>query len=260
VAGSPEETANPWLLLNRSFSDGAIPAVVDANSLSYILHLKLGDDFTFSRSEGSKIQFRVVAALADSLFQGEMLISEANFTKLFPEQQGYRFLLIDAPPGALAPLSDLLEDRLSNFGLDVSTTAERIRRYHEVENTYLSTFQSLGGLGLVLGCLGLVAVLLRNILENSRQLALLKAVGFTPRHLMIMVASENIIVLFLGLSVGTLCAMLAIIPAVLNRGGHFPWHGFIWLLPSVLLTGIISSAFVAYTLLRIPLVSVLKVE
>jgi ABC-type lipoprotein release transport system permease subunit len=56
-------------------------------------------------------------------------------------------------------------------------TEERLANFHRVENTYLSTFQMLGGLGLILGTLGMAAVLLRNVLERRRELALLRAVG-----------------------------------------------------------------------------------
>ena len=75
-----------------------------------------------------------------------------------------------------------------------------------------------------------------------------------------MVSSENIILLSLGLAAGSLCAFVAIIPAVLERGGQFPSYSFAWLVPSILLAGAISSLFAAYTVLGIPLVTVLKSE
>ena len=34
---------NPWLLLESKHEDGAVPAVADANSMTYVLHLKLGE-------------------------------------------------------------------------------------------------------------------------------------------------------------------------------------------------------------------------
>jgi len=37
------------------------------------------------------------------------------------------------------------------------STPEKLAAFHRVENTYLSTFQALGGLGLLLGTLGLGA-------------------------------------------------------------------------------------------------------
>ncbi|HYN23927.1 MAG TPA: FtsX-like permease family protein, partial [Pyrinomonadaceae bacterium] len=49
LAESDEEKDNQWLLLNRESPDGAIPVIADANSLTYVLHLKLGEEFVLHR-------------------------------------------------------------------------------------------------------------------------------------------------------------------------------------------------------------------
>jgi hypothetical protein len=54
-------------------------------------------------------------------------------------------LLIEAPADRVPELTSLIEDRLSDFGADARSTAERLAEFHRVENTYLSTFQTLGG-------------------------------------------------------------------------------------------------------------------
>ena len=96
LAGTDEERANPWQLLEREQPDGAIPVIVDANSMTYVLHKSLGDEVAIDRA-GRPVSLRIVAALADSIFQSELLMSEANFRRLFPDQQGYQLLLIAAP-------------------------------------------------------------------------------------------------------------------------------------------------------------------
>ena len=168
----PQET-NPWSLLQREFPDGAIPVIADANSLTYVLHLKVGDDLIVD-----ELRLRIVGALSDSIFQSELLMSDKNFVRLFPGEQGYRFFLLDTPSTKSPEVAAALEERLSDFGFDAQSTAERLANFHRVENTYLSTFQLLGGLGLVLGTLGMAAVLLRNVFERRRELALLRAVGY----------------------------------------------------------------------------------
>ena len=78
--------------------------IADANSMTYVLHQALGDEIVIDRG-GRPIRLRLVAALADSIFQGELLMSEANFLRLFPEQEGYRFLLVERAGGAARPMS-----------------------------------------------------------------------------------------------------------------------------------------------------------
>jgi hypothetical protein len=250
---------NPWLLLNREFPDGAIPVITDANSLTYVLHLKVGEDLVVDHS-GQPLRLRIVGALADSLFQSELLMSDKNFVRLFPEEQGYRFFLLDTPPTSSAAAAALLEDRLSDFGFDAQSTEERIASFHRVENTYLSTFQLLGGLGLVLGTFGMAAVLLRNVFERRRELALLRAVGYNSSHFALMVISENVLMLCCGLAIGFVCALLAIAPVFFERGGRLPNISLGLLLLAVLVSGALASLVATLAALRSPLLPALRAE
>lgn len=260
LAVSDSERRNPWLLLDTVFPDGAFPVIGDANSLAYVLHLKVGEDWLLEREGREAVKLRIVAALDDSLFQRELLMSEENFKRLFPEQQGYRFFLFDVPPGRAAEVSQLIEDRLTDEGLDVSLTSERLAGFHRVENTYLSTFQFLGGLGLLLGTLGLAVVLLRNALERRRELAVLRAVGYTPRNLATMVASENIFLLLRGTAIGAASALIAILPAISSRGWRLPSGSLGWLLIAVLLAGLAASLLATRAALQTPLLGALHSE
>jgi len=260
IPGSAEETANPWLLLNRDLGDGTVPAIADANSLSYVLHLKLGDELTVQHGDRA-VRLRIVAALSDSLFQSELLISEKNFVRLFPDQQGYRFFLIDVPNHDRSPdVAAALEDRLADFGFDVQSTSERMASFHRVENTYLSTFQLLGGLGLALGTIGLAAILLRNVLERRRELALMRAVGYNSRHFTLMIVAENALLLFGGVATGAVCALLAIVPVLLTRQGQLANLSLGFMLLAVLVSGLSASILATWVTLRAPLLAALKSE
>jgi hypothetical protein len=259
MAATPEERANPWLLLNRKLDQDVVPVFGDANSMTYVLHLGIGDEFVLNRKEGP-LRLRLVGTLADSVFQSELLISEENFVRLFPDQQGYRFFLIDASQGDVPAITTALEGRLSDYGFDVTNTADRLSNFHRVENTYLSTFQMLGGLGLMLGTLGMAAVLLRNVFERRKELALLRAVGYNSSHFTIMVFAENALLLVLGLGTGTVCALLAIAPVFFERGGRLPNISLGLLLLAVLISGLTASLVATWAALRSPLLPALRAE
>jgi hypothetical protein len=246
---------NPWLLLESRLPGGAVPAIADANSMTYALHRKLGEEF-----ELAGVRYRIVAALQDSLFQGELIVSEENFLRLFPDAEGYRFFLLSTPPGKADEVARALAAALSDYGFVVQPTEARLASFHKVENTYLSTFRALGALGLILGTVGLAAVLMRNVLERRRELALLRAVGYRPRHLFTMVLAENVFLLLMGLATGAVCAALATAPAVTARGGHAPVASLAILLALVAATGIASSAVATAVALRSPLLDALKAE
>ncbi len=262
LAQTEDERNNPWLLLNKETADGAIPVIADANSLSYVLHLKPGEVFVLDQGAGkTPVRLLIVGALSDTIFQSELLMSEKNFLRQFPEQEGYRFFLLETPDTAQSnELAAALEDRLSDFGYDVVQTGERLASFHRVENTFISTFQMLGGLGLVLGTFGLGAVLLRNVLERRRELALLRAIGYNRLHFFTMVIAENVFLLSCGLITGTACALLAIAPVIFSRGGQPPTASLVMLLLAVLASGLTASLLATVAALRSPLLSALRAE
>ncbi len=260
LANTPEEQLNPWLLLESDPQEQVIPAIADANTIQYILHLSIGSEFTISGTGGAPIRLRLVAALRSSILQGALLISESNFLRVFPENEGYRFFLMENPnPMETIPIQSLKEG-LADWGFNIESTRDRLEAYHRVENTYLSTFQSLGSLGLILGTIGLAAVLLRNVLERRKELALLRAVGFRRRILSGIILSENALLMIWGLVSGSLCALLAIIPALHARGASFPLVMIGFILASVLATGLIASLFAVVAAFRSPLLAALHSE
>lgn len=260
LAASEEEKQNPWVLLQREFPDGAVPVIADANSMNYVLHLKLGEDLVLpAGKDGQPVKLRLVAALADSIFQSELVMAEKNFLRHFTAE-GYRLFLIETPGSDATAAVAHLEDRLSDFGFDVVPTAQRLANFHRVENTYLSTFQMLGGLGLLLGTLGMAAILLRNVLERRRELALLRAVGYNSSHFTLMIIAENAFLLCCGLVTGTACALLAIAPVFFSRPAHVGSFSLGVLLLAVLLSGLTASIVATWTALRTPLLPALRAE
>lgn len=259
LAGSDDERANPWLLLNRVEQDGAIPVIADANSMTYVLHRSIGDEFEMDNG-GTPVKLRFVAALSDSIFQSEVLMSSANFRRLFPDRPGYQMLLVHAA-GDIQQVADDIEQGLGDTEADAVDTGQYLAAFHRVENTYLSTFQTLGGLGLLLGTVGLATVLLRNVLERRRELALLSAVGYRRSHFVIMAAAENLLVVLGGLAVGAVCAAIAIAPAVAERGGRLPLSsGVLLLLGSVFVVALLSSVAAMAAATRSPLLEALRSE
>ncbi len=257
---------NPWELLQDELEPGVIPAIGDYNSVQWILHLGLGDELSIQDEQGDQLKLRLVGILQRSIFQSELLISEANFKKHFPSRSGYAYFLIQTPSTSDPVISaesaerigHTLENTLEDYGLDVTSTTEKLASYQAVENTYLSTFQTLGGLGLLLGTLGLGIVLLRNIIERSGELATLRAFGFRRATLSLMLLSENGFLLLIGILIGTVSALIAVTPHLTTPGVLAPWLSLMITLISVFLVGMVASAIAVYFALRRPLLPALK--
>jgi ABC-type antimicrobial peptide transport system permease subunit len=260
IAETPEERANPWLLLERRFDDRVVPVIGDATSLAYVFHLDVGDDFVMQGPDGRQLTLRIVGALRDSVLQSELIMADHQFTRLFPRNEGFRVFLIGTDPARAPAVAAALEQQLQDFGMDAQSTAERLASYHRVENTFLMTFQALGGLGLVLGTFGLGTVLLRNVLERRRELALLQATGYRRGHLVQMIMTESMFLLGCGLVLGVVCAAVAIAPAYLERAQPFPVLSTIGLLAAVMAAGLLSTIMATSAVARMSVLEALKNE
>jgi ABC-type antimicrobial peptide transport system permease subunit len=214
-----------------------VPAIGDANAIEWALGKQLGDTLDFRDEQGRTFQVKLAGAVANSILQGSLIIDEAEFAKRFPNEGGYRVFLIDAPSNSVARVSANLSRALQDVGLELTPTAVRLNEFNAVQNTYLSTFQVLGGLGLLLGSAGLGIVVLRNMLERRGELGLLTAVGFRRRALLAMALGEHGGLLGLGLGLGLVAAAVAVLPSLLTPGATLPYQSLALTLGAVFLNG-----------------------
>ena len=236
---------NPWSLLDESTGDpDVIPVVADNETAQYILKLGLGDTLEkpIVDQRGVQRKLKLVATLSHSIFQSELLMSEANFRTLFPNQSGFGTVLIEASEADVAEVQKRLGTDLEGYAATVDTTAARLAAYATVANTYLSTFQTLGSLGLMLGAIGLAVVLLRGLIERRAELALLTAVGFRPGARVRLVLVENAFLLVVGLVVGAGGALLGILPTLATAARTMNLPGLAATLAAVLLIGLAGLA------------------
>ena len=267
AASSPEERENPWLLLKRELpadEDGTprVPVVIDMATAMWALHLYGGPGETLDVTDrrDRSVRMEVVGLLKNSILQGDLITSEKALLRHFPEVDGYRFFLVESPPEKTTAVAGTLERVLGDRGFATETTGRRLAAFLAVQNTYLATFQSLGGLGLLLGTFGLAAVQLRAVFERRHELALLRATGFRRATLAWMVMLENGLLLLVGLGCGVTAAIVAVLPHLLAGAASIPWASLALTLLLVLATGLVAGLSAVGATLRAPLVAALRGE
>ena len=216
----------------------------------------IGEVRSFAWTANKPLFFRVVGLLSNSVLQGSLLIGEHNFEQAFPEVNGYQFFLIAS--GQPTRVADVLENRLSDVGMDVTDSAVVLSRMMAVQNTYLKTFQSLGALGLLLGTIGLAIAQLRSALERQSELAVLRAIGFSRSRLSTAVMLETISLLAAGIGSGLICAAIAIAPNVIAGQVLPPLSQPLLAIGFIIAVGLIAGLVTVARVVRMPLIDAIR--
>jgi ABC-type antimicrobial peptide transport system permease subunit len=153
-----------------------------------------------------------------------------------------------------------LREGLGGMGFDVRRTADVLAGYARVQNTYLATFQTLGGLGLLLGTFGIVAVLLRSVVERRSELAMLLALGLRRRQVVAMIVIEHGVLLLVGLAIGSSAALVAVVPHVISTLADVNWLSLGGMLAACVLAGLLSCVIAATASVRGELLPALRSE
>ena len=261
-----DENFSPWSLLSESLAeDGAvIPGIIDLNTATYALGgLKVGDRIAYETAGGAEFEVELVAMLNNTLLQGSVIIAEQDFIEKFPDAGGYQYFLGDVWPREKADdVEKLMNRMLEDRGMSVSAAADRMNEFNAVQNTYLSIFSTLGGLGILLGTVGLAVVVGRNVLERRGQLGLMQAFGFTRDGLVKMVLAEHWFLHVSGVLLGVVAAVVAVAPKLSARGGDsaLPLPLLVGVNAAILIGGLVFCWLAAKMVLRGRLMDAVRSE
>jgi putative ABC transport system permease protein len=229
----------PWQVLNQKFDDGTIPAIADQTVIQWGLGMKVGDILMYQNELGDTLRLKLIAGTAPSIFQGFVIISNQHFLENYPTSSGSNLFLIEGNPENMQQVSDELQSVFRDYGWEMETTAKRLVEFYSVTNTYLSIFLALGALGLILGTIGLAVILARTILERRREIAVMQAVGFSSNSIFNILIKEYLILLFTGVLIGFVTAVLATMPAFISTNSDASFSTVALVVGVILINGII---------------------
>jgi len=255
-----EETVDqdhPWLALNKDFGADVIPAIADQTVILWGLKKAVGDTLLYKNEFGKTIKLLLIGGLNNSIFQGNILISDKNFQAHYPSVSGSNLILADGKNEAFV---STIEDQLQDHGPKVQKASERLAAFYSVENTYLNMFMLLGALGVMIGTLGLGIVLLRNMLERKKELALLKALGFQQKSIFRLIMIENLFLLIVGLLSGAFAAIVGMLPSLFSDAFSMPVGFVLQVTLAIFVFALLSIYIPAKFALKQNLISSLKDE
>jgi len=241
---------HPWLALDSSLSAGLIPAYADQTVIQWGLGKKIGDTLLYHDEGGKVLMLKIIGGLDNSVFQGHVLISARLFSHYFPGNAGSSVMLMEGDFSKRTAISDRMEYLFQDYGIVLTPASVRLAQFNAVENTYLTVFMMLGGLGLMIGTIGLGIVMLRNLAERKQEIALYQAIGFNNTLIFKLIFVENVFILLAGLGIGILAASVGIIPSLTSASFQLPGLLILEIVTLILINGILWIVIPASLVLR----------
>ena len=176
-------------------------------------HLGVGDHFGVTALRGDKLDLSVAGISKPDRFNplgtGEVTIARSAYDRSFTaERERYAFVAADgasrpALEKALASFPDVKLQSKSEFQTDQSAWVDQI----------LGIFYALLGLAVIVSLFGIVNTLALSVLERTRELGMLRAVGMSRRQVRRMIRHESVVTALigavLGIGIGLLLSALA---------------------------------------------------
>lgn len=194
------------------------PALIDETVLTWGLMMKLGDTLVYENDKGYNVSLHLVGTLANSIFQGNVLIDRNLFREIWPETTGSDIFLIKVDESDREQVKNLFSSALYEYGVTVTTTNDRLKQFNAVTDTYLTIFLTLGGLGLLLGIMGFVIVVRKNLTMRQDEIRLYGMLGFTKRKISKIMYKENILVPLYAILTGVISSLVGVNASFMNIG------------------------------------------
>ena len=194
------------------------PVLVDATVLTWGLMKNIGDTLIYESDNGREVALRIIGALSNSIFQGNILIDQNLFNNIWPETAGSEVFLVKVGDEERGQVKNLIAQALHAYGVSVSTTNDRLKQFNAVTDTYLTIFLTLGGLGLLLGIMSFIIVVRKNLVVRRNEIALYETLGFSKERVVHILYRENILVPLYAIAVGVISSLIGVGISFMNTG------------------------------------------
>lgn len=175
---------------------------IDEEALLWSMMRQVGDTLTYHASDGREVPVVIAGTYPTGIFHGNAIMPLDTYRQLWPDELGTRIILSESERFALS-------SSLSDYGLAVTTTRDRLRMFFEVTDTYLRIFLSLGGIGLILGLASLLVFIRKNLAARRDEFRLYQTLGFTDDAIVSLLRREQLVVPLLAIVAGSLGALLS---------------------------------------------------
>ncbi|NMR20376.1 ABC transporter permease [Cellulomonas fimi] len=212
----------------------------------------------------------VVGAVIDSpAIPAPVVLPEPLFAELVPaEQAAVNLVFVKAEPGTdLGELRESLTDVVAPFVVvSVLDNDEFASELAAQVDQVLVILYALLGLSVVIAILGIVNTLALSVIERTREIGLMRAVGLGRLQLAGTVAIESVLTALFGTVVGVAVgvALASAMPSVFADVGLgtlvVPWDTVGWILVLAVVVGVLAAIWPGIRAARLPVLEAVTVD
>jgi putative ABC transport system permease protein len=238
---------------------------IDANTAKD-KDLTVGDKVNLDL-QGSKQQLTVAGTFAPNSMPASYLVTLDTLSKGNIAPQDY-YLFIELDPGASeSQVRAAIDDKLADLPtVTLKNQQEFLDEQHAQINIFLYLIYALLGLAIIIAILGIINTLALSVIERTREVGLLRAVGLSRRQLKRMVRLESVVIALLGTVLGLVLGIafgIALQRALEDEGIDvlsIPWTQLVIFVLASIVFGILAAAFPARRAAKLNVLTAITTE
>ncbi len=246
------EGTNDWKQVKLNGTPGVVISQQVADELGYDIGSKIkvkDQELTVTGIETSQVQSLYVYIDQDTAKQ----LVDGKVSAIYARTNG--------DPKTVA---DEIEEQIS--GVSVETKSEKVAEVQEMTDQALLFMGFIAGIALLVGIISVINTMLISVMERTRELGILKAIGFTNREIKGSILFESG---FLGLSGGVIGVILGIagiivVANMLKFTEYIPEMMPLWLISGVIagatLLSVLAGLYPAMRASKLNVVEALRNE
>ena len=180
--------------------------VVLGSVLSQRLNLHIGDTIPLETNEGSTA-LRIAGVTNEYLAGGLTLYLEAAYAKKLLSVEGTDVIVVKANPNDLALVERQLRTLCDESGMMFQSYVDLVKVIRDTLNGVVGGLWAVLALGSVIAAFGLINTLAMNILEQTREIGLLRVVAMTRWQIRKMILAQALIMGIIGIVPGVLTGL-----------------------------------------------------
>ncbi|CAM5392472.1 Putative ABC transporter permease protein OS=Streptomyces griseus subsp. griseus (strain JCM 4626/ NBRC) OX=455632 GN=SGR_3272 PE=3 SV=1 [Streptomyces griseus subsp. griseus] len=223
-------------------------AVIVNESTAESRDAKVGDRIEVQLQRGDSHTYRVAGVFADSTLSNGMVVpwadAEAGFRSKQPSQAYFQL----AGGADESQVRSQIETRLKGSPeVTVQTRADVIEMFSGGFAMMLTIVQALLGVAMLIAVLGIVNTLALSVLERTREMGTLRAIGLSRGQTMRMIMTESVVISLFGAVLGVVVGGalgLAVARGMEDQGVSqlsLPWGQMLAYVVGAAVVGVIAS-------------------